>query len=214
MTRLNENIEQSLDWRYAVKKYDPSRKISQADWRTLSQSLLKAPSSYGLQPWKFIVVQNPALREKLREISWGQSQVTDSSHFVVFATSESVTSEHVEKYLGRIQSVRGVPAESLTGFRDVMTKNLVQGLGDKALGWTQRQAYIAMGFLLEAAALLQIDATPMEGLDPEAYDKVLGLEGTGWRSVAAVALGYRHPDDAFQAFKKVRFAADDVIQYK
>lgn len=214
MTRLNETIEHSLDWRYAVKKFDPSRKISDADWQTLSQALVKAPSSYGLQPWKFIVVQNPELRAKLREISWGQAQVTDSSHFVVFVSSEAVTADHVDKYLNRIQSVRGVPPESLTGFRDVMTKNLVQGLGDKALGWTQRQAYIAMGFLLESAALLQIDATPMEGLDPAAYDKALGLEGTGWKAVAAVALGYRHPDDAFQAFKKVRFAADDVIQYK
>lgn len=129
-------------------------------------------------------------------------------------TSEAVTGDHVEKYLSRIQSVRGVPAESLSGFRDAMTKNLVQGLGDKALGWTQRQAYIAMGFLLESAALLQIDATPMEGLDPAAYDRILGLEGTGWKTVSAVALGYRHPEDAFQTFKKVRFEAGDVIQYK
>lgn len=212
MSSPNQTIEKSLDWRYAVKRFDPARKISAGDWQTLKHSLLKAPSSYGLQPWKFLVVEDSATRAKLREVSWGQSQVTDASHFVVFATREGVEEADVAKYIKRIAEVRGVGEDSLKGFRDMMVNNLTTLDKNKALHWTQRQAYIAMGFLLQSAALLQIDATPMEGLDPSAYDKILGLEGKGWRSVAAVALGYRHAEDGFQNLKKVRFTEDEVFE--
>ena len=210
---LNQALETAFDWRYAVKKFDPSRRISAADWKTLEDSLVKAPSSYGLQPWKFLVVENRDLREKLKPASWGQGQVTDASHFVVFLARDSVKEADVDKYLQRIAEVRGVAIESLEGFRAMMVNNLVKGLpAEKALPWTQRQAYIAMGFLLETAALLGIDSTPMEGFDPAAYDRLLGLEGSGWRTTAAVALGYRHEEDAYQKLKKVRFRNDDVVE--
>lgn len=174
---LNSTLEHALDWRYATKRFDPSRKISAQDWDTLKQSLLKSPSSYGLQPWKFLVVETPALREKLRPASWGQSQITDASHLVVLLARDSVKEADVDNYLRRIIQVRGVTLESLQGYRDMMVNNLVKGLPpERALAWTQKQAYIAMGFLLETAALLHIDATPMEGFDPNAYDKLLDLE--------------------------------------
>ncbi|MGZ3702854.1 MAG: NAD(P)H-dependent oxidoreductase, partial [Bdellovibrionota bacterium] len=184
-----------------------------ADWQTLKHSLVKAPSSYGLQPWKFLVVETPALREKLKPASWGQTQITDASHLVVLLARDSVGEEDVARYIQRIAQVRGVAADTLSGFRDMMigtfTKNMPK---EKHLGWAQRQAYIAMGFLLESAALLRIDATPMEGFDPAAYDQILGLEGKGWRSTAVVALGYRHKDDSYQDLKKVRYAEADVIE--
>lgn len=209
---LNQTIDAALDWRYAVKKFDPARKISSEDWTTLKHAFVKSPSSYGLQPYKFLHVESPALREKLKPVSWGQTQITDASHLVVLLARDAVTEDDVARYIRRIADVRGVPVDSLNGFRDMMVGSLVKGMpADKALPWTQRQAYIAMGFALEAAALLQIDATPMEGFDAAAYDKLLGLEGTGWRATAVVAFGYRHAEDGFQNFKKVRFAEEDLL---
>ncbi len=209
----NEAIENSLGWRYAVKKYDSEKKISNSDWATLTSSLVLSPSSYGLQPWKFIVVETPAIREKLREVSWNQSQVTEATKFVVFASKERVSEADVQTYVEKIASVRDLPVASLGGFKDMMVSKVTTQTAEQAIAWTQRQAYIAMGFLLETAALLKIDATPMEGLDAAVYDKILGLEGTGYKAVAAVALGYRHKEDGMQTLKKVRFDSSDVLRY-
>ncbi|WP_413290296.1 NAD(P)H-dependent oxidoreductase [Bdellovibrio sp. HCB337] len=210
----HSEIKQALEWRYATKRFDATKKISEADWKILEDSLKLAPSSYGVQPWKFLVVQNPALREKLREVSWNQTQVTDSSHYVVLLYKEQMDEPHVQKYVDRIAEVRGVSQESLDGYKQVMLQNLVLTPNPKKIeNWAQRQSYIAMGFLLETAALLKIDACPMEGLDPAAYDKILELEGSGWKTVATVALGYRHQEDAYQNNKKVRFDDDHLIKF-
>ncbi len=206
-------IQEALEWRYATKKFDASKKIAAQDWKTLTESLTLAPSSYGIQPWKFLVIENPEVREQLKPVSWGQTQVTDASHYVVFLYKDSVDEAFVQKYIERIAEVRGAPLEALAGYKEMMVNNLVKGPEEKIRVWSQRQTYIAMGFLLETAALLKIDATPMEGFDPAAYDKILGLEGTGWKSVATVALGYRHPEDSFQSLKKVRFANESLIEY-
>jgi nitroreductase len=120
--------------------------------------------------------------------------------------------DHVQKYVDRVAEVRGVPPTSLDGYKNMMIENLVVSPNAKKIeNWAQRQTYIAMGFLLETAALLKIDACPMEGFDPAAYDKILNLEGTGWKSIASVALGYRHAGDGFQSAKKVRFTDDQLI---
>lgn len=212
---INQEIEKALLWRYAAKRFDATKKIDAKDWKTLMQSLIYAPSSYGLQPWKFLVIENAPLREQLKTVSWNQSQVTDASHLVVFASKEHITAADVTAYVNRIAEVRGVPADSLKGFGDMLVKNVVHGLTpEKSLNWTQRQAYIAMGFLLETAGLLKIDATPMEGLDPAAYDRLLGLEGTSWKTVASVALGYRHADDKLQHAAKVRSKEEHIIEYR
>jgi nitroreductase len=208
-----EEIIQVLNWRYAVKRFDAAKKISDSVWKILESSLILAPSSYGLQPWKFLVVENPSLREQLKAVSWNQSQVTEASHFVVFLTRDKITESDVREYIEDIASTREVTRESLKGFEGMLLTNVVEGkTGVDLLHWTQRQAYIAMGFLLETAALLKVDSVPMEGLVPLAYDRILNLEGSGWRSVAAVALGYRHPEDKLQYAKKVRFPAEKIIQ--
>jgi nitroreductase len=210
----HKEIQSALEWRYATKRFDPSRKLSPEDWKVLENSLLLAPSSYGLQPWKFLVIENPAVRGELREVSWKQGQVTDSSHFVVLLYKENVDEEFVNKYLQRIADVRGVSRESLDGFYQMLMQNVVKGKAGAAMpDWTRRQTYIAMGFLMESAALLKIDACPMEGLDPDAYDKILGLQGSGWKTGAAVALGYRHPEDVYQSATKVRFSSESVVEY-
>ena len=210
---MNQAIQEALNWRYAVKRYDPSRKISPADWQTLEQSLQLAPSSYGLQPWKFLIVKNPQLRTQLKAVSWNQSQVEEASHLVVFTALKKMDEAYVDKYLQSIVKTRGVPAESLQGYRDMMINNVVKG-GQKQdfPAWAQRQAYIAMGFLMQTAALLKIDSTPMEGLDPAKYDELLKLQSTPYATVAAVALGYRHAEDGYQHGKKVRFDKEEIIQ--
>lgn len=212
---MNDHVEESLKWRYACKKFDPTKKISDRDWTTLEHSLLKAPSSYGLQPYRFLLIQTPELREKLRAVSWNQTQVTDCSHYVVMITKSKVSAEDVNQFIELTAKTRSLPVEQFKGYRDLMIKNVVEGLtGDEPLNWTRRQAYIAMGFLLETAALLRIDTTPIEGLDPRAYDDILNLKGSGYQAVAAVALGYRHPEDAYQKAAKVRRAKTEILEVR
>ncbi|UYL09665.1 NAD(P)H-dependent oxidoreductase [Bdellovibrio sp. SKB1291214] len=209
----NKQIQEALEWRYAVKKFDPTKKISEQDMKTLLESLKLAPSSYGVQPWKFLVIENPKVREELKPVSWNQTQITDASHQIVFLYKDTMDEAFVQKYIDRIVEVRGIPAEALQGYKDMMITNLVKAPEEKIRVWSQRQAYIAMGFLLETAALLKIDATPMEGFSASDYDRILKLEGTRWKSVATVTLGYRHAEDSFQNLKKVRFADDALIEY-
>jgi nitroreductase len=211
---MNDVVQQALQWRYAVKKFDAQKKISDKDWKTLENSLVLAPSSYGLQPWKFLVVQNPQIRQQLRDVSWGQSQVTDCSHYVVLVYKQKMDEAHIQKYIERIAEVRKIPVQSLDGFKNVMVGDVVKGPRAQVIeSWAQRQTYIAMGFVMETAALLKVDACPMEGLDPNAYDTILKLTGTGWATIAAVALGYRHAEDSLQNAAKVRFDNQQVVQF-
>lgn len=211
---IQETILQQLNWRYAVKKFDPSKKIADADWKILEESLRLAPSSYGLQPWQFWVIKDPAVRQQLKPHSWNQSQVTDSSHFVVFVYKPKLDEAHIQKYLEKIVSVRGVSIESLQAYKQNMIQDLIVGGRSGVVShWAEKQAYIAMGMLMSAAMLLNVDTCPMEGLVPAEYDKILKLEGTGWNAVAAMACGYRSADDSFQHLKKVRFDHKDVIKY-
>lgn len=209
-------IIDSFNWRYATKKFDSNKKISSRDWNVLSESLRLAPSSFGLQPWKFLVVQNKETLKKLTPLSWNQTQVEDCSHYIVFATMSKVTEEHVKKFINKTAEVRGQSPDDkgLKAYQDVIINDVVKGpRSEIAKWWAQRQSYIAMGFLMQTAALLKIDTCPMEGLDPKGYDEVLKLAGSGWETVAAVACGYRHSDDKYQNLKKVRFDTSDVIEF-
>ncbi len=210
----NQLIEESLNWRYATKKFDPTKKISDKDFKTLKDSLILTPTSYGLQLLKFIIVQNPQTREALKKVSWNQSQVTDCSHFVVFTARDSITEADVDRLIKRQSEIRDLPLENLAGFKDMMMNNLVLKPHPDPLTWTKKQTYIAMGFLLETAALLKIDSVPMEGLDPLAYDEILNLNGTGYKTAMAVALGYRSADDKYQFMKKVRLKESDLLEVK
>lgn len=206
-------IKNALSWRYATKVFDKTKKIPSDQWSLLEDSLVMAPSSYGLQPWKFLIIENPEIRAQLRPVSWNQSQVTDASHLIVFTTLKEISADYVREFIKSNVDVRNVPHESLAGFESMMMKNIVEGMDKEYVRtWNHRQAYIAMGFLLETAALLEIDTVAMEGLDPKAYDKILGLENTPYATVSAVALGYRSPEDKYQGAKKVRFSKERVIQ--
>lgn len=212
---INETIHNALNWRYACKKFDPNLKIREADLNILLESLRMSASSYGLQPWKFIVVQDPKLREELLPLSWGQSPVVEASHFIVLTYKEELDETHIQKHVTKTAQVRDIPLESLSKYQEVMVGDLIKGPRHQTIRWwAQRQTYIAMGSLLTTAALMKIDALPMEGLDPEGYDRVLGLNGSGFKTVAAIACGYRSTDDKYQNVKKVRFDLSDVVEYK
>lgn len=211
MNAINrEQLLAQLNWRYATKQFDPERKISPEDWGALEEALVLSPSSYGLQPWKFIVVTEQTVKEKLAEASYGQRQPADASHHVVFAIKKIVGVSEVENYLDRIAQVRQTPRASLAGFRDAMLSSLASKNGDTR-HWATRQVYIALGNFLTSAALLGIDVCPMEGIDPEQYDKILGLDRQGLTAVVAAAAGYRAATDHHAALKKVRFPREEVL---
>jgi nitroreductase len=214
-TISNNDLLAHLSWRYATKKFDATKKISESDATTLLEVLRLAPSSYGLQPWKFIVVQNPELRKELRAVSWNQGQVTDCSHFVVFTTRAELDEAYVQKFIASIAESRKLDVAKLKDYQGMIVENVVKGMtGHSMLEWTRRQGYIAMGSLLQAAALKGIDACPMEGLDTTAYDKLLAIQDSPYRTVAAVALGYRAQDDASQNHPKVRFPSSEVLEIR
>jgi nitroreductase len=165
-----------------------------------------------LQPWKFFVIEDPARREALVAQSWGQRQVVDASHFVVFAVKHPLTAEHVRSHLERTSDLHGTPLEKLAGYEKVVVNFLDKPPYPHDLrAWSTRQVYLALGNFVTAAALLGIDTSPMEGLDPAGYDRVLGLEGTGFFTVAACAAGYRAASDRFAALPKVRFEKSEML---
>ena len=203
----------ALRWRYATKAFDPNRKIAADTWSALEESLVLSPSSFGLQPYRFLVISDPATRERLFPHAWGQRQVVDASHFVVFAARTSVTEAEIDTFIAHIAQTRGVTPESLASYRGMMTGMLLtDGFKPLVPHWTARQAYIALGNLLTSAALLGIDACPMEGFVPAEFDKILALPAQGLASVVCCALGYRHADDKYAVAPKVRFPKSELVK--
>ncbi|MEO8572978.1 MAG: NAD(P)H-dependent oxidoreductase [Pyrinomonadaceae bacterium] len=207
-----EAVIDSLEWRYAVKAYDSSQKVSETDIKVLEDSILLAPSSFGIQPYKVLVISHPAVRERLKPAAYNQSAITDASHLFVFAFKKTLTPQDVDQFVGRIAEVREQTRESLEGL-----ETSVKGAVNRAVEggyvdtWNARQAYIALGFLLQTAALLNIDATPMEGFDAEKVNEVLGL--TDYSAVAIAAVGYRDAqNDWLEPLPKVRKPKSELIE--
>ena len=212
MTTTPADLSQALAWRYATKKFD-TRRLPEATWAALRDSLVQTPSSYGLQPWKFLVVETPAIRARLKPVSWDQTQVTDASHLVVFARRAEMTEADVNRHVSRILAVRNLPADKLEPYRQMMLGGVVKG--KDAAGqreWAARQCYIALGQLMATAALMRVDTCALEGIDPAKYDEILGLKGSGYETVVACAVGYRAADDAYAQAAKVRFPSAEVVQ--
>ena len=207
-----ETVTEALQWRYATKKFDASRRIPAGTWAALERALVLAPSSFGLQPWRFIVVTDPATRERLSTASWGQRQPLDCSHFVVFAGRRSYDAGDLERFIERTAEVRGVAKASLKGYADIISGSTEKARqGGYLDSWMARQVYIALGQFMASAALLGIDTCPMEGIDPAEYDRILGLTAMGYTALCAGAAGYRAADDKYAAAPKVRFRDEEVI---
>jgi nitroreductase len=203
-----------LAWRYATKKFDPSKKISPEIWQALRQSLVQTPSSFGLQPWKFLIIDTPALRAQLRAVSWNQGQVEDAAHHVVFLARTEMTEADIDRLLDQQVAVRGTPRESLAGYRAMMVKSIVGASPEVIREWAARQVYLALGQFMLACASQKVDACPMEGLDPVKYDQILGLAGSGYRTVVACPVGYRAADDRYAELAKIRFPEADLIEVR
>jgi nitroreductase len=210
----SQQLLDRLNWRYATKQFDPNRKISAQDWAVLEDALLLTPSSGGLQPWKFIVVSDPAVRAKLLPASYGQAQITDASHLVVFAAKKNFSEADVDAFINHTASARGVPVESLAQYRGMLVGGIVQALDEPARdAWARNQAYIALGNFLTSAALLGIDACPMEGFDRAQYDEILGLSAKGLASAVIATAGYRASTDKYANAPKVRFPKEQIFAH-
>lgn len=206
------HLLEQLNWRYATKQFDPQRKISTQDWATLEDVLLLTPSSGGLQPWKFIVVTDPATRARLRTASYGQSQIADASHLVVFAAKKNFGESDVDAHVRHVAEVQGVSPETLAPLRNMLVGSIVQSLDEKSrAAWARNQAYIALGNLLTSAALLGIDACPMEGFDRAQYDDILGLPAHGLATAVVATVGYRSAADKYAGAPKVRFPKKEIF---
>ncbi len=203
----------ALRWRYATKQFDPSRKIPDATWDAIEESLVLTPSSFGLQPWKFLVVGNPAVRSKLLAESWNQPQVTDASHFLVLTARTDLNSEDIDLWISRMAEVQEKPPEAVAPLKGMIAGFAERMSCEDRQAWNARQIYIALGQLMTAAAVLGIDACPMEGISATAYDRILGLEGSGYATVVACALGYRSENDKYATTPKARFTREQVIRH-
>jgi nitroreductase len=207
-----DQVLAQLQWRYAVKKFDPTRKIAPEIWNVLEQSLVLSPSSFGLQPWKFFVVDNPDLRQQLLPNSWNQAQVTEASHLVVLTIKKEMGDAEVDQYIQDMSSTRNVPADSLEKLAQMIKGFLANP--DRSFTteeWAIRQVYIAIGQFMASAAMLGIDTCPMEGFNPAKYDEILGLSALGYASVLVCPAGYRAADDKYATMAKVRFALSEMV---
>lgn len=201
----------NLNWRYATKKFDAAKKIADADLNTLKEAVRLAASSYGLQPYKVVIVENPEIREQLKAAAYGQTQITDASQIFIFANDLNAGAESVDAYIKNISETRGVPADALAGFADMM-KGTIANLSQEAKNiWTAKQTYIALGTLLAAAAELKIDATPMEGFNAAAFNEILGFDKLGLNAAVIATVGYRHGEDDTQHYKKVRKSNEELF---
>lgn len=208
-----KEYNQKLLWRYATKKFAADKKIPEDQIKELLESLRLAPSSYGLQHWKFIVVKDQTVKDELRKASWDQSQISDCSHLVVLCIPDVLDESSVQAYIDNIVQIRGVERSTLEEFKKVVLGSITSKSQDDLKVWARKQIYIALGFLLSSCAQHGIDSCPMEGFDSKKYDEILQLKSKGLESVVLCPLGYRHPEDNYAQAPKVRYPLEDLIEF-
>ncbi|GEC72701.1 Nitroreductase [Flavobacterium flevense] len=205
------NFIENQNWRYATKKFDATKKIATEDLNILKEAIRLSSSSYGLQPYQIIIVENPELRAKIQPAAWGQSQITEASHLIIFANKTKLENTDIDDYINTISTVRNIPVASIEGYGDFMKSKIVSLPDDSKNIWTSKQTYLALGNLLNAAAELKIDVTPMEGFVPEQVNEILGLEKLNLNTSLIATLGYRHEADDTQHYKKVRKSEEELF---
>jgi nitroreductase len=205
-------IIEDLNWRYATKKYDTTKKIPQDQIDILMEALRLSPSSYGLLPFKILMIESAEIREKLKPHSWNQSQITDASHLLVFCSLKEMTDVYIDQHTELVEMTRSLEKGQLQGFANfVKVKVNEKSVFDQS-EWNARQSYIALGILMQSCAALRIDATPMEGFEPEKYNEILGLNDKNLDATLVCALGYRSEEDTNQHLKKVRKPMTDFLE--
>jgi nitroreductase len=215
------NIIDNLQWRYATKAFDGDKKIDEKTISQVEDGLVLTASSFGLQPWKFIVVKDQEIKKQLVPASYNQTQVENCSHLVVFAAIKSINEEYIQNYINTIielRQINNIPSKEakeevmkrLADYQQMMIGFLLKS-GINVQSWAEKQCYIALGNLLNIAAEFKIDSCPMEGIIPAKYDEILGLTNTNYTTCLACPLGYRSKDDRYASLKKVRFDKETVI---
>lgn len=208
---MTHQLVEDMNWRYACKKFDTEKKVSPEDMETLLEVLRLTASSYGMQLWNFVVVENKELREKLVEKSYGQRQVADASHLIVLCIKSDATEADIDAYINQTVAIRKVAPETMEGFKKMLMGTISKKTLDQKYIWMKNQIYIALGSLLTACAHMRIDSCPMEGISPKGYDELLGLAEKGLKAVLACPVGYRSADDKYATAAKVRFNKEDVV---
>ena len=205
------NFIKNQNWRYATKKFDSTKKISTENLNILKEAIRLTSSSYGLQPYQIIIVENPELRTKLLVAAYGQIQVVDASHLIVFANQINISDNEIEAYIENISKTRGIPKEKLIGFENYIKGTIGKFSEDAKNTWSSKQTYLALGNLLNAAAELKIDVTPMEGFNPAQVNEILALDKLGLNASLMAPIGYRHQEDTTQHLKKVRKSNEELF---
>ncbi|MFN3754083.1 NAD(P)H-dependent oxidoreductase [Flavobacterium sp.] len=205
------NFIKNANWRYATKKFDATKKVSNEDLEVLKEAVRLSASSYGLQPYKVIFVENPDLRAKLQPVAWGQSQIVEASHLLVFANITDFGEAQIDAHINNIAITRGLPTDALKGYGDFMKSKITTLSEENRNVWTSKQTYIALTNLLNAAAELGIDVTPMEGFEPEKFNEILGLSELGLNASLVATIGYRHAEDDTQNYAKVRKSNEELF---
>ena len=215
MFASSDTLLNALQWRYATKAFDANRQIDASTWASLEQALVLTASSYGLQPWKFLVITDASIRSELRPHSWNQSQITDCSHLVVLLKKRTITASDADRLIEAIAQARGIETSVLAGYRQMIQVDLIDGPRSQIIGqWAANQVYIALGNLLSSAALLGVDTCAIEGFSPSDYDRILDLESDDYQSCVVCACGYRSSDDNYANLAKVRYPASDLIEHR
>lgn len=206
------SIIDSLKWRYATKKFDPTKKVSAGDLEVLKESIQLSASSYGLQLYKVLVIEDQATKDKLTPASWNQTQVSDAAQVLVFCNYTKVEPADIDEFLQLKSEATGATMEQLAGYGDFM-KNTIGGMDDATVAaWTAKQTYIALGNLMAAAGELQIDTCPMEGFQAEQYNEILGLNERNLNAAVVCTVGYRHEEDANQHAPKTRRSKEQLFE--
>jgi len=210
---MNTEIINDLEWRYATKKFDATKKISSKDLNTLLDVLRYTPSSYGMQPLKFLVITNSELRVKLQNASFNQAQVAEASHLIVICAHLETSANHIDEMTELMSTIRSIDIDKLKGFNNYVKSALKDLSTQEMLLWNSNQAYIALGMFLSACARLRIDSTPMEGFEPDKYDELLGLHQQGLTAILACPIGYRSEEDHYSKLEKVRKPLNTLVQF-
>lgn len=198
------SLIQSLKWRYATKKFDTKKSIAPEDMGVILEAIQLTATSYGLQPYKVLNIANKELRQQMQAASWGQAQVVEASDVLVFCAYTNITADMVDTYVARKATIQSIPPKNLEGYSDFMKSKILEKSPKELIDWNAKQIYIALGNLLAICGELEIDACPMEGFEPEKYDKMLGLKEKGLTAVLVCPIGYRSAEDFTQHSPKVR----------
>lgn len=211
---VHHEIIEALQWRYGVKEFDNNRRIHEDDLSVILESMRLSPSAFGLQPWKFYNIESEIVKEQLGKAApHNKIKIESASCVLVLARRRSISNEYIDHYFAKMQQLRNQTESDTKQFYDIVTQKVTSMTSEELNDWTARQVYIALSSATMSAALLKIDACPMEGIDPVAFDDILNLTNTDYATTVGLTLGYRSPQDKYSSFKKIRFNKDEVFQY-